>query len=218
MVMLASLSHRLVKHWRRVARVAVLGSFAMGAPSCGGDSDGEVCGLLRASKPNQLGCGTPILELGPHMCLEQADAACEASDLDPECAASALTDCATAYYLRDYAPSTPPDCDPSRHQLIIDRDLELSLFRGARISDSNTVKHTKGLQRYFAPHELRMTTRDIAESDSVRFAMEGTAAQFNQALFLDGLNDSVFFNILIRDTFHSHDAGFVFLVNLNHAF
>lgn len=147
--------------------------------ACGEDSATDTCGLLRSSSSDGLGCETAILDLSPHPCTLEVEAVC--GD-DSDCAGPELATCATEYYLRSYEDDSLPACDPDRPLLTIDQRLRLSLFRGIRISDGDAAVHTNGLQHYFAPHELWMNTDGIAATDPIRYAMAGTAGQFDAAL------------------------------------
>ena len=98
-----------------------------------------------------------------------------------------MSDCATTYYLRNYTENALPECDPSHPTLRIDKELELSLYRYSDIADASTVKHTKGLQAYYAPNNLVMHTHSFAAYDRIRYAISGDTATINQALLDVGI-------------------------------
>jgi hypothetical protein len=98
-----------------------------------------------------------------------------------------MSDCATTYYLRDYATNELPSCDSSRPTLPINKELELSLYRYANVPDSAVVNHAKGLQAYYAPNSLIMHTHETASYDRIRYAISGSNATINQALLEAGI-------------------------------
>ncbi len=166
--------------------VVVLAAWA--ATACGGDTDDEeTCGLF---DPNGITCATMLSGGGSHPCDATVESACGPVGANPTCEAPAMQDCATNYYLRGYSPDTLRACDPSYPILPIDKDLELSLFRGEGMTDQDTVGEVQGLQRYYEPHQLRMFTRDVAKSDPIRYAMQATMAELNQALIDAGISPS----------------------------
>jgi len=184
----------MVRAFRRwvgpLAALGPLGSWSVAAAvvlGCGDDSDPTACGLLRASSPDKLGCSSAILDLTPHPCALEVKKAC---GNDADCAKSAMSDCATEYYLRSYEADTLPPCDPDRPLLMIDQNLNLALFRGIRISDVSTAVHTNALQHYFDPQALWMGTDGLAETNPIRYAIAGTVAQFDQALIDAGIPPS----------------------------
>jgi hypothetical protein len=163
---------------------------------CSDDSSLENCGLLRASSSDDLGCSSAILDLSPHPCTLAVNKSC---GNDSDCADPAMKDCATDYYLRSYSAGSMPTCDPDRPLVTIDAELDLSLFRGIRISDASTAVHTNALQHYFDPQKLWMHTDDVAETNPMRFAMAGTVGEFDRALIDAGVSPSADMDSLTVD-------------------
>lgn len=158
---------------------------------CGGAGDDRgLCMGLAPEKPGNEGCDNVVLNLATHPCQREVEQACGEVDDGSSCAVERMTNCATNYYLRSYAPENLPDCDSSKPVIPIDAELMLSLYRYSNISDGNTVRHTQGLQRYYAPFDLMMTTDAIVAPERIRYALGGTEAELTQALIDAGLNPS----------------------------
>jgi hypothetical protein len=102
-----------------------------------------------------------------------------------------MSDCATDYYLRNYVENELPECDPNRPTLLIDQELELSLYRYSNVADSAAVAHAQGLQAYYAPNHLVMHTHGIAEFDRIRYAITGDNASINHELLAAGIPPGV---------------------------
>jgi hypothetical protein len=145
------------------------------------DETPSICTSFAPTPDNDEGCVNPLLTVGEHHCEKLVAERCGA-DSEPDCASTTLADCATNYYLRNYTDDELPSCDPTHPTLPINRNLEISLYRYAEVSDAATVLHAKGLQAYYAPNQLLMHTADIARFESIRYAIGGTMAELNQAL------------------------------------
>ena len=151
---------------------------------CGSDDDNNLCTAL--GPESEKGCYNPLFDSGPNPCDIAVNSAC-GTDTDATCTATAMSDCATTYYLRDYATDELPPCDSSHPTLPIDKELELSLYRHSNVPDSAVVNHTKGLQAYYAPNRLIMHTHETASYDRTRYAISGSNATINQALLDAGI-------------------------------
>ncbi len=148
---------------------------------CGSDGNDRFSDLVGS------GIGT-FGEPGKHECEVRAESDCEGfSDYDA-CHSETLETCATEYYLRGYAPEALPACDPSQPVVPISADLRLALFRGVGIRDNDVVPHAQGLQRYYEPHDLWMTTADVAEVVELEYALSGSEAKFQRALSQAGID------------------------------
>ena len=152
--------------------------------SCG--STGDDRGLC--SEPSECGvCDNSPLGLAVHPCQLQVEQTCGTASATTTCPTDTIASCATNYYLRNYPPESLPDCDPTKPILPIDKQLNLSLFRYSCISAQSVIRHTQGLQRYYAPNQLTMNAAAIAVSDRIRYAVAGTETELNDALTATGI-------------------------------
>ena len=148
---------------------------ALGLVGCWGSGDETFHDLVGS------GIGT-FGEPAEHLCEKQAAATCSNPQTEATCYADELASCATDYYLRGFSSELLPDCDSTRPLVPIAQDLELTLFRGNATRDKNVISHTQGLQRYYEPHELWMTTDGVAAAIDMDYALVGSNAQFSEAL------------------------------------
>lgn len=156
---------------------------------CGGASDDNgLCTTLGPDNPNWRGCSNALFDLDVHPCERQVADACATAGSIDVCRSEQMPQCATNYYLRNYAPEQLRSCNPEKPVLPIDAELKLSLYRYSNIGDASVVLHTQGLQRFYEPYELTMTTDTMAVADRIRYALSGSELEITQALSAAGIS------------------------------
>lgn len=170
---------------RTTGTIAAAGLFF----GCGGASDDNgLCTTLGPDNPNWRGCSNALFDLDVHPCERQVAETCATAASIDVCTSEQMPLCATKYYLRNYAPEQLRRCNPDKPVLPIDAELELSLFRYSNIGDASVVLHTQGLQRFYEPYELRMTTDAVAVPDRIRYALSGSELEITRALSDAGIS------------------------------
>lgn len=156
---------------------------------CGDASDDNgLCTTLGPDNPDWRGCSNALFDLDIHPCERQVAEACSTAASFEVCRAEQMPQCATDYYLRNYPPEELESCSPGRPVLPIRARLELSLYRYSNISDASAVLHTQGLQRFYEPYELTMTTDAVAVPERIRYALAGSEVEITQALSDAGIS------------------------------
>ena len=88
----------------------------------------------------------------------------------------------TQHYFEGLASSPLAACAPVANGDLVGQSLDVSLFFGADTSDDVVVAEGSRLQRFFDPYGLQFRATGAATATTLRYAMNGTAAQLNAAL------------------------------------
>ena len=88
----------------------------------------------------------------------------------------------TQHYFEGLASSPVAACAPVANGDLVGQSLDVSLFFGADAGDEGVVAEGSRLQRFFDPYGLQFRATGAATATTLRYAMNGTAAQLNAAL------------------------------------